>query len=323
MMWRPYSHQCQWILPWTSSITNSSRIHCSTIGPPFLSKIVTLLEFCLKNTFFTFQGKYYQLVQGAVMGSPISPVVANLVMEDFKAKMLSTSPNPPRIWLTYVDDTFVVHKAEHTQQFLIQLNSLNLHKHFTTETPHQQGSLPFLDTLVSADPNGSLITTVFRKPTHRPILTLQQPSQHHQQIQHLQHTYTQGQNCLFKLTVIRTGISAYQNALSWCKYPDWVLHSLQTKMDYKLSIKHCNNNPNPQRDTNTNKHTFIEVPYSKGLNKSFKNICGKVGVQVHFKGNNTVKDFLVAPKDRGSIVNKGGVIYGYNKCDTWDVQWNT
>ena len=34
------------------------------------------------------------------------------------------------------------------------------------------------------------------------------------------------------------------------------------------------------------------------------NICGKAGVQVHFKGNNTVKDLMDAP-------NKGGVIYMY------------
>ena len=37
-----------------------------------------------------------------------------------------------------------------------------------------------------------------------------------------------------------------------------------------------------------------------------------MGVQVHFKGNNTVKDLLVASKDRDNIVNKGGVICRYN-----------
>ena len=44
-----------------------------------------------------------------------------------------------------------------------------------------------------------------------------------------------------------------------------------------------------------------------------KNICGKMGVQVDFKGNNTTRDLLVVPKDRDNIVNKGGVIYRY-KC---------
>ena len=42
-----------------------------------------------------------------------------------------------------------------------------------------------------------------------------------------------------------------------------------------------------------------------------KHECVKTGVQVHFKGNNTIKDLLVAPKDRDSIINKGGIIYRY------------
>ena len=73
---------------------------------------------------------------------------------------------PPRIWLRYMDDTFSVHKAEHSQQFLTHLDSLNPHIQLTTETSNQQGSLPFLDTLVFVCTDGSLITTVFRKPTH-------------------------------------------------------------------------------------------------------------------------------------------------------------
>ena len=100
-----YSHQYQWTLPWTSSVTSSSRILCSMIGPLSVQNIVTLLKLCLKSTFFTFQGKYYEQVQGAVMGSPISPVAANLFMKDFKARVLSTSPNLHSFcrlqWTTY------------------------------------------------------------------------------------------------------------------------------------------------------------------------------------------------------------------------------
>ena len=34
--------------------------------------IFTLLEFCFKNTYFLFQGRYYEQVYGAAMGSPMS-----------------------------------------------------------------------------------------------------------------------------------------------------------------------------------------------------------------------------------------------------------
>ena len=60
-----------------------------------IQNIVTLLKFCLKNTYFLFQGKYYGQVQGAAMGSPISPLIANLPMEQFEVKALSTLPHTP------------------------------------------------------------------------------------------------------------------------------------------------------------------------------------------------------------------------------------
>ena len=56
--------------------------------------IIDLLEFCLRSTYFTYRGKYYEQVEGAAMGSPISSVVANLYMENFELRALNTSPNP-------------------------------------------------------------------------------------------------------------------------------------------------------------------------------------------------------------------------------------
>ena len=36
--------------------------------------------------------------------------------------------------------------------------------------------------------------------------------------------------------------------------------------------------------------------------------------KVYFKGGRTIKDLLVAPKDKDHITNKSGIIYRY-KCD--------
>ena len=59
-----------------------------------VSHITCLLEFCLKSTYFTFQGRYYEQLDGAAMGSPINPMVANLYMEGFEVKAINTSPHP-------------------------------------------------------------------------------------------------------------------------------------------------------------------------------------------------------------------------------------
>ena len=44
--------------------------------------IINLLTLCLDATFLTFRGKVYKQMHRTAMGSPVSVVVANLVMED-------------------------------------------------------------------------------------------------------------------------------------------------------------------------------------------------------------------------------------------------
>ena len=60
-----------------------------------VNNITFLLEFCLKSTYFTYQGKYCEQLEGAAMGSPISPIVPNPYMANFEEKAISTAPHPP------------------------------------------------------------------------------------------------------------------------------------------------------------------------------------------------------------------------------------
>ena len=140
--------------------------------------IILLLEFCLKNTYFSFQGLFYEQVEGAAMGSPVSPIVANLYMEYLEQKALSTAPHPPKFWGRYVDDTFVIHKEANKQGFLQHINSVDPAIRFTVEDNKEDGSIPFLDTIVKPEADGSLSITVYWKPTHTDQY-LQWDSHHH------------------------------------------------------------------------------------------------------------------------------------------------
>ena len=90
-----------------------------------IQHIMGLLEFCMRSTYFTFRGKFYEQVEGTVMGSPISPIVANLYVENFENRALQSSINPPLLWKRFVDDTFVIMKKCHREEFLTHLNSVN------------------------------------------------------------------------------------------------------------------------------------------------------------------------------------------------------
>jgi hypothetical protein len=45
------------------------------------------------------------------MGSSLSPIVANLVMESIEQEALTTFTFPVKHWRRYVDDTFVILKT--------------------------------------------------------------------------------------------------------------------------------------------------------------------------------------------------------------------
>ena len=57
--------------------------------------IFLLLEFCLKNTYFSFQDQFYEQLEGAAMDFPVSPIVVNLYMEYLEQKALKYCPHTP------------------------------------------------------------------------------------------------------------------------------------------------------------------------------------------------------------------------------------
>ena len=86
-------------------------------------------------------------------------------MENFEEKALRTAPRPPSIWLTYVDNTFVVIHENNGENFTDHINSIDIHIKFTLEI-EQDGLLPFLDTAIILNDDASIDTRLYRKPTH-------------------------------------------------------------------------------------------------------------------------------------------------------------
>ena len=111
--------------------------------------------------------------------------------------------------------------------------------------------------------------------------------------------------------LFKTELKYLQEVLSQCKYPKWVIDKVlqqQEDRDKRNRRKQGNNNT-----CQTNKRCHIVVPYSQGLCESYKNTCGRQGVQVHFKGGNTLKNLLIFPKDREAITKQSNMIYWF-KC---------
>ena len=274
-----------------------------------IKHIINLLEFCLNSTSFVFQDQYYQQMEGAAMGSPLSPIVANIFMEQFEKEALETAPHPPCLWKRFVDDTFVILESKYKDVFFHHINSLDTNIKFTAETTKADESIPFLDTLITPQRDGSLQTEVYRKPTHTNQY-LQWDSHHA-----ISNKYSVISSLLHRAKDICSNKQSLeeeqkqiQEALQTCKYPVWAINRMKIKTN---SPRNKNNNKQDNRPMYKN---FVTVPYNGGLSETFKNICKRYGIQFHFKSGKAIKDELVTPKDQDHITKKSGIIYRY-KCD--------
>jgi hypothetical protein len=101
------------------------------------------------------------------MGSPLSPIIANLYMEDFEERAINTAPHKLNHWMRYVDDTYFIwtHGRENLDIFLRHMNSQSNFIKFTMEIENDK-KLPFLDILLSKNTmNPSLIKSTGKRLT--------------------------------------------------------------------------------------------------------------------------------------------------------------
>ena len=62
-----------------------------------VQNITEHLGFCLHNTYFSFQIKFYEQVEDTAMGLLVSPIVTNLYMMHFEGEALRSASYPPGI----------------------------------------------------------------------------------------------------------------------------------------------------------------------------------------------------------------------------------
>ena len=281
--------------------------------------IICLLEFCLNNTSFIFQGRYHEQTEGAAMGSPLSPIIANLYMEAFEKEAISTAPDPPTFWRRFVDDTFVIIQKAKEDSFFNHINSIDNKIQFTKEASRSDGSMPFLDTLVTINGDGSLNTKVYRKPTHTDLY-LQWDSHHsiaakYSVINTLHH---RAKAVSSNNQLLKEEEDHPQEVLTRNKYPLWALNRVKIKNKTTQVQQQQRTQPNANtRGTIGNQKSYMVLLYVKGLSESIKNVGKKHGIQTYFKGGNTIKSLLMTPKDKDHITKKSVIIYRF-KCKRVD-----
>lgn len=122
-----------------------------------------VLLFLLKEcAVFQWNGNSYRQRDSLAMGSPLSPILAKILMSHAINLTLPLLPSRPKLLVLYVDDSFWIVKRQHVECILNQLNDYNSNIKFTVEM-EKEGQLNFLDVTIIRRDN-RLITNWFKKP---------------------------------------------------------------------------------------------------------------------------------------------------------------
>jgi len=97
------------------------------------------------------------------MGSPLSPILVDMILDDLKTQYLKLVNPQPRVFYRYVDDIFAIVPKTAVTYILSIFNNYHPRLQFTLKTENNN-AINFLDTTVIRNGMG-VITNWYRKST--------------------------------------------------------------------------------------------------------------------------------------------------------------
>jgi Reverse transcriptase (RNA-dependent DNA polymerase) len=129
-----------------------------------LARFLEGLELILDNCFFVFDGITYHQIHGTPMGSPVSPVLAGLVMEELEISVLASLNFSPIFYKRYVDDIIVCLPTDEIDVFFNAFNDYTPSLNFTIEYQVDR-TIPFLEVQIIQNFDGTISTDWYHKST--------------------------------------------------------------------------------------------------------------------------------------------------------------
>ena len=298
----PYNLVIQSLMRRSNLITQHSIIP--------LHYIISITEFLFDNTFFQFDDKFYKQIEGTPMGSPISPIFADLVMTDLECdcwSKLNTMFNiVPLIYKRYVDDSFLCVKSSDIYKIIDVFNNADTRLKFTYEL-ESDCKINFLDLTIIRECH-KIVTDWYQKPTSSGRV-LNFFSNHPVQLK---------KNIIFNLIDRAILLSDKQFHHKNIRLVKEILinnnyeQKFITKFIRKRLFKIYNVEPmNVQKTVNDKKERFmhVSIPYNSYLFDRLGSLVKKFNITFIPLVNKKLTNIIKKGKDKTKILDNTNVVY--------------
>lgn len=263
-----------------------------------VQEIVKLMSFCLNATFFTFRGVIYKQRYGTAMGSSVSVIAAELVMEDVEQRALNSFHCPIPYWKRYVDDTFTAVRRDLVEEFHQHLNGVQERIEFTKEI-EENNKIAFLDVEIQRESDGKFTTRVYRKPTHTGQYL------HYDSYAPMEHKRSVG------VTLFKRALTHSTTIEDKELEEQRIERELEQNGYPRLGIAKMKKQANNKEEKEKTKWRYprATIPYVKGQSETIRRKLANEGLPISFKPYRTIGQMVQTPKDQIEMAEQRGVVY--------------
>ena len=267
------------------------------------------ISIILESAYFRFNDEYYEQIFGLTMGSPLSPIVADLVIQDLEISIFSNLRVHMSFYYRYVDDIVLAAPKDEINNILDSFNAYHERIKFTIDHGDELG-VTFLDVKLLYD-GGGIMFDLYKKPTHSgrflsffsnhpmthkkgvviglvdKVLFLSHPKFHHANMESLINSLLRnGYPLQLVFKIIKNRIK-----------------SLSNKDNFE-TISYCDQNC----DLNIIERKHFPIPYIKGASEKFNLVLNKYKFQPAYKPMNNLHKYIKTGKDKAKKEELSNVV---------------
>lgn len=274
------------------------------------SLLLELTKLCMELNICQFDNSFYQITHGTCMGNALSPFLANLFMSHFEMNMKEKG-TIPRVWFRYVDDVAAIINKNEKEKIMDILNTQWPTVKFTIET-EQKSSLPFLDVRINRKDDGSIVFSVYRKPSNKPRYI---PADSHCPTSHKKAAF---HSMVFRLCRLPLNIKDYMVELKYIKYIALINGYTELMIDKLVALHSRKIHKRNLTTLSFEKEPLkrVSLPYIPEITNKLKSVFKKHNMEIVHSSNGKLQNLLVNLKDKTDPLKKSGIYeISCNECE--------